>query len=173
MSVLIDTVRVAGFRGLCNTEITLNRVSILIGANNSGKTSLLKAIALALGDHSGRIVEEDFHIGPDDRKAEQILVDLRIVPTKDCVREPKFSNEWTTEFGDSIKQEADGNQFVAVRVRCVDDPIRGGYTIERSYLDKWPKFKVWKTDKVKRTKATRFENISFLPIEAQLRVPIP
>ena len=109
MSVLIDTVRVAGFRGLCNTEITLNRVSILIGANNSGKTSLLKAIALALGDHSGRIVEEDFHIGPDDRKAEQILVDLRIVPTKDCVREPKFSNEWTTEFGDSIKQEADGN----------------------------------------------------------------
>jgi putative ATP-dependent endonuclease of OLD family len=167
MSIQVDTVRVAGFRGLNNIEISLPRVAILIGANNSGKTSLLKAIALVLGDYSRFVSEEDFHIGSDEKKAEQILVDVRIIATKDELREKKFSEEWATEFGDSIKAEADGSQYIAVRVRCSENPVKGAYVIERAYMDKWPELKTWTTDKVKLTSASRFENISFLPIEAQ------
>lgn len=167
MNIQIDTARVFGFRGLHNIEIFLPRVAILIGANNSGKTSLLKAIALVLGDYSRFISEEDFYIGPDEKKVEYILVDIRIVPTKNGIREKKFSIEWTTEFGDSIKQDADGYQFIAVRVKCTENLVKGGFYVDRSYMDKWPDFKVWTTDKVKLVSASRFENISFLPIEAQ------
>lgn len=167
MNIQIDTARVFGFRGLHNVEISLPRVAVLIGANNSGKTSLLKAISLVLGDYFRFISDEDFHIAQDEKKVEHILVDIRIVPTKDGIRDKKFSTEWTTEFGDSIKQDANGNQFIAVRVKCTENLIKGGFNVDRSYMDKWPDFKVWTKDKVKLAPSTKFENISFLPIEAQ------
>ncbi|MCD5425139.1 MAG: ATP-binding protein [Methanosarcinaceae archaeon] len=50
MSILIKTVRIKGFRGLENIEVDLEQVTVLIGMNNSGKTSFLKAIQIALGN---------------------------------------------------------------------------------------------------------------------------
>ena len=47
MNILIDTIRVAGFRGIKNLEVSLPRITVLIGTNNSGKTSLIKALQLA------------------------------------------------------------------------------------------------------------------------------
>ena len=78
MNILIDTVRIAGFRGISDLEISLSRVTVLIGTNNSGKTSLLKALQLALGDYSRQLSEEDFHIGIDDKRVPEILIDVRI-----------------------------------------------------------------------------------------------
>ena len=46
MNILIDTIRVAGFRGIKNLEVSLPRITVLIGTNNSGKTSLIKAFRL-------------------------------------------------------------------------------------------------------------------------------
>ena len=47
MNILIDTIRVAGFRGIKNIEVSLPRITVLIGTNNSDKTSLIKALQLA------------------------------------------------------------------------------------------------------------------------------
>ena len=44
MSILIKTVRIAGFRGLENIEVELEQTTILTGMNNTGKTSFLKAL---------------------------------------------------------------------------------------------------------------------------------
>ena len=52
MSIQIDVVRICGFRGIANIEITLPRVAVLLGQNNAGKTSVIKALQLALGDYS-------------------------------------------------------------------------------------------------------------------------
>lgn len=59
MNILIDTIRVAGFRGIKNLEVSLPRITVLIGANNSGKTSLIKALQLAIGDYARFLSEED------------------------------------------------------------------------------------------------------------------
>ena len=169
MNILIDTIRIAGFRGIKNLVVSLPRVTILIGTNNSGKTSLLKAMQLALGDYSRYLSEEDFHIGANNNRVSEILVDVRIVPVDDDgVRTQIFNDEWVTEFGDKIKAEANGNQFVAIRTRATKNPIKGSFDSSRSTLERWPNLKTWQTENIKETKIrTRLESIPFISIEAQ------
>ena len=169
MNILIDTIRIAGFRGIKNLEMSLPRVTVLIGTNNSGKTSLLKALQLALGDYSRYLSEEDFHIGADDKRVLDILVDVRIVPVDDDgIRTQIFNNEWATEFGDKIQAEVNGNQFVAIRTRATLNTIKGGFDSKRSTLERWPDLKTWQTEKIKETNMLNyFESIPFISIEAQ------
>lgn len=169
MSILVDTIRVAGFRGIKSLEVTLPRVAVLIGTNNSGKTSLLKALHLALGDYSRYLSEEDFHIGADEKRVPEILVDIRIIATdKDRNRIDKFNEEWATEFGDKIKAEANGNQYVAIRARSKANLTKGGFDTVRVTLEKWPELTSWQTEKVKESKMnSRLLSIPFISIEAQ------
>ena len=62
MSIQIDVARICGFRGIANIEITLPKVTVLFGQNNAGKTSIIKALQLALGDYSRYLSDEDFYI---------------------------------------------------------------------------------------------------------------
>lgn len=56
MTIQIDLIRVTGFRGISNIEISFPRITVLIGANNAGKTSLIKALQLAMGDYSRHLL---------------------------------------------------------------------------------------------------------------------
>ncbi len=57
MPIRVDTVRIAGLRGLHNIEVELPPITVLIGTNNSGKTSVIKALHLALGDYARHLGE--------------------------------------------------------------------------------------------------------------------
>lgn len=167
--ILIESLRIAGFRGIQNLEITFAPMTVLIGVNNSGKTTILKALGLALGDYARYITDEDFFIGADEKKSSEILVDVRIVPAMpDGQRCNNFSIEWMEEFQDNIRSEANGNQYVAVRTRAYPNEIKGGFQIDRATMEKWPDTTVWLTEKIKLTKLTsKFEGIPFFSIEAQ------
>jgi len=167
--VLVDTVRVAGFRGIKNLEMAMPRVTVLIGANNSGKTSLLKALQMALGDYSRYITEEDFYIGPDEKRVTEIKVDVRFVPTDaNGNRIAVFDEAWQTEFGDKIKAEANGNQFFATRTSAKPNEIKGGFECVRFTLQTWPEFAAWQEEKVKeKDKINKVLSTPFVSIEAQ------
>jgi putative ATP-dependent endonuclease of OLD family len=170
MSILVDVVRISGFRGLSNLEVTLPRVTVLIGANNSGKTSVIKALQLALGDYSRYLSEEDFHIDGEDSSASQILIDVRVIPIDDNnLRKAVFDDDWAEEFGDRIQAEADGQQFLAIRTKGGRDTVKGGFTVERFALEKWPDFAVWKDVKTSSKKQIRkrFDSMPFISIDAQ------
>ena len=96
--------------------MSLPRVTLLIGMNNSGKTSVLKALQLALGDYSRYLSEEDFYIGSDDKRSAEIVVDVRIVPVDEQGdRIDTFDEAWQAEFGDRIRSDANTRQYVALR----------------------------------------------------------
>lgn len=170
MSIRIDKVRIANFRGISNIELTLPRVTLLIGQNNSGKTSVIKALQLALGDYSRFLSDEDFHIDNEEKRQSKILVDLRFISiVAQGIRGQEFSEEWQQEFGDKIQQQADGYQFVALRTIATPDKVKGGYLIERFSLDSWPEFINWqnKIPKKRNKLRGRIESVPFISIDAQ------
>ena len=81
MGIQVDVLRINGFRGIQNLEITLPKVMILFGQNNAGKTSIIKALQLVLGDYGRYLSSEDFFINSDnDQQIDKITVDIRIIP---------------------------------------------------------------------------------------------
>ncbi len=169
MSIQVDVVRISGFRGLADIEVVLSRVTLLLGQNNSGKTSVIKALQLALGDYSRYLSDEDFYIGGDEKRQDTITVDLRFIAAEKSVRVNEFSDVWQQEFKDSIQQEPDGKQYVAIRTIAKPDKIKGGYVIERYFLDEWPAQQNWQKFRIlsKNRLPKRFESIPFISIDAQ------
>ena len=81
MSILINSVRISGFRGIKEIEVELGRIAVLLGTNNAGKTSFLKSLQLALGDYQRYFSDEDLHIDSSGLKVNEVIVDLKIIPT--------------------------------------------------------------------------------------------
>lgn len=169
MNIQIDVVRICGFRGVSNVEVILPRVTVLFGQNNAGKTSIIKALQLSLGDYSRYLSDEDFHIGDDEKRQDNIIIDLRFIALDRGIRTSEFSESWQQEFGDSIQAEADGKQFVAIRTTAKPDRIKGGYNVERFYLDVWPNAENWQDSRInsKNKMGRRLESIPFISIDAQ------
>ncbi|MCI5222116.1 MAG: DUF2813 domain-containing protein [Candidatus Electrothrix sp. AR4] len=169
MSIQIDIVRICGFRGISNIEISLPRVAVLLGQNNAGKTSVIKALQLSLGDYSRYLTDEDFHIGEDEKRQETITVDLRFIAIEGDTRASEFSEKWQQELGDKIQAEADGKQFVAIRTTAKSDRVKGGYIVDRFHLNTWPERDEWQNAQVTTGNRLRkrLESIPFISIDAQ------
>ncbi len=167
MSIQIDIVRICGFRGISNIEIALPRVTVLLGQNNAGKTSVIKALQLAIGDYSRYLSDEDFHISEDGKRQEVITVDIRLIPVADKARASEFSEEWQQELGAKIQAEADGKQYVAIRTTAKPDRVKGGYIIERYEMESWPVYTGWEKVNFRKKLGKRLEAVPFIPIDAQ------
>lgn len=167
MSIQIDIVRICGFRGISNIEIALPRVTVLLGQNNAGKTSVIKALQLSIGDYSRYLSDEDFHIGEDGKRQEAITVDIRLIPVADKARASEFSEEWQQELGAKIQAEADGKQYVAIRTTAKPDRVKGGYIIERYEMESWPVYTGWEKVNFRKKLGKRLESVPFIPIDAQ------
>ncbi|GJA08248.1 hypothetical protein KAM333_36760 [Aeromonas caviae] len=167
MSIQIDIVRICGFRGIFNIEMTLPRVTVLLGQNNAGKTSVIKALQLAIGDYSRYLSDEDFHIGEDGKRQESITVDIRLIPVEGKARTSEFSEAWQQEFGAKIQAEADGKQYVAIRTIAKPDRVKGGYIIDRYEMESWPEYTGWERVNFRKKLGKRLESVPFIPIDAQ------
>ena len=171
MSILIKTVRIAGFRGLENIEVTLEQTTILTGMNNTGKTSFLKALQLALGNRQF-ISQDDFFI-KGSSVSEKIIIDLLIVPIngdgKPC---DDFSDDWEILFTtDRIRNDVAGKAFVPIRTIITFDAIKNSYKIQQFILQEWPEFKQraidwFGVDNSKKT-SFHFDEFPFFYMDAQ------
>ena len=150
MAILINVVRISGFRGISNLEITLPKVAVLIGQNNAGKTSIIKALQLALGDYGRHLTDEDFYINSNDSVCSEIIVDISIVPVdENSQRTNMFSDEWIEVFGDWVQADIEENDFVAIRTICEKDSVKGGFKVSRYPLSRWPIFENWTDESAK------------------------
>lgn len=167
MSIQIDCIRIANFRGLDNIEIHLPRVAVLVGINNSGKTSIIKAIQLAIGDSYRFLTDEDFYIDDKNERRKEIIVDYRIISINDNgIREKEFSEEWQQEFGDKIQPEEEN--YVGIRTVASVDIVKGGFKIDRYFLKEWADFSNWQKPEIKKSEFKDwFKTLSFIPIDSQ------
>jgi len=141
MSILIKTVRIAGFRGLENIEVTLEQTTILTGMNNTGKTSFLKALQLSLGNRQF-ISQDDFFI-QGSTVSKRIIIDLLIVPIDDDgKRDEDFAEDWEILFTtDRIRSDGTSNAFVPLRTIIIFDAIKSSYKTQQFILQNWSEFK--------------------------------
>ena len=171
MSILIKTVRISGFRGLENIEVSLEHTTVLTGMNNTGKTSFLKAMQLALG--SRQFVSQDDFFIHGSSISEKIIIDLLIVPIDDDGRQKaNFSEDWEILFTtDRIRNDAEGSAFVPLRTVITFDLIKNNYNAQQAILQDWPEFehegaKWFESEDGKRTNF-RFDEIPFYYMDAQ------
>lgn len=136
-SILVDKIRIDGFRGLRNFGMNLNSTTVLTGMNNVGKTSVLKAMQLALGSRY-TVTMEDFNIH-DGIRADKIIVDIRIVPVNDEMnREINFNDDWEIYFGsDNLQLDQDGKAMLCLRTTVTINPIDSSFVYEQKALTTW------------------------------------
>lgn len=170
MSTLINCVRISGFRGIKEIEVDLGRIVILLGTNNSGKTSFLKSLHLALGDYQRYFSEEDLHIDSAGNKVREVIIDFRLVPVNDDYQKvDEFDDKWIDVFGDNIALDSDGHEFVAIRTKVNPDDVKGGFNIQRYFLTEWSGYDEWKevVPQERKKFRSRIDAIPYICIEAQ------
>lgn len=126
MGILVKTVRISGFRGIKNIEVELERTTILTGMNNTGKTSFLKAVQLALG--SRQFLSGDDFFNQNNNAAEKIVIDLLIIPLEADERADAFPEDWEILFTtDRVRYDTNGDAFIPLRTIITFDEIKNGF----------------------------------------------
>lgn len=168
--IRIDMVRISHFRSLRNIEVELSDTCLLVGMNNSGKTTFLRALHLALGSDRRLISLEDFFIDGAGLQATQILIDVRIIPVAtNGSRAPQFPSPWIeSDFGGGnlISTESNDNEFIAVRTAITYDAVKSDFILDRSRLQEWSAFETWMETKPSG-KVPRFSQLVSYFIDAQ------
>lgn len=149
--VRVVDVRVSNFRSLENIEVDLGDLTVLIGANNSGKTSFLDAFYAAIGAGRKPIGLDDMRLAPSEAlppKTREITIDVRIRPV-DASGAPIDSfpsgSFWTSLWGLGIIQDPadDFKEFVAFRTTLAWSAGKGDYALRREFLKEWRPFADW------------------------------
>ena len=169
MSILIKTVRIAGFRGLENIEVALEQTTILTGMNNSGKTSFLKALQLALG--SRQFVSSDDFFIQENLASDKIIIDLLIVPiNSDGKQRDIFSEGWEILFT-TDRIHGEDNAYVPLRTIIIFDPMKNTYKTQQFILQMWPEFEQegvnWFDSDDGKEISFHFDEIPFFYMDAQ------
>ncbi len=160
----LTDVRVRNYRCLKQVDVSLDALTLLIGENNAGKTSLLEALNAAVGAGQREFTPEDIFLGPDERKAPKdraARIDILIRPvdgTGQVVDAFPVGSPWLELWGTNVSQDAEDNDFLAFRTQLAWAASRAEYVAERFFLKDWPA-----TDEIET--ATKGANVSFRHIE--------
>lgn len=148
--VAVTHVRISNFRSLTNIEVALSALTVLLGANNAGKTSFLDALYAAIGSGRKALNHEDVYVAPGEAvvpKEREIVIDLRIKPVgKDGNLLVTFpvGSFWVELWGSNIILDSDDfSESVGVRTRLAWSIAKGDYVVSRHYLKEWTAFDVW------------------------------
>jgi putative ATP-dependent endonuclease of OLD family len=131
-------VTVENFRGIEKVTVDLDETTVLIGENNSGKTSFIDALRLALDkalarrgnpfeDYDHRLVSKDSQPG-DAGKLSVTLVFSEAKPDD-------WDDEVVQSLGDVAVLADDDRRVVTLRVTCHFDPTANDFVADWEFLD--------------------------------------
>lgn len=151
----------------------LHRASILIGENNSGKSSFIDALNAAIGQGTRKFSTEDIFLAhgevapPKDR---HIIVDICLRPydPEGRIIISKFSQDWVFHWGKDIQLDKNDDEFVGIRVDYHWDAPESEYQYERSSLKEWRDYTDFREiDTLNSLSSSQIEPISLYLLDAK------
>ena len=136
--MFIDQVEIKNFRGVRNLALELDETTVLIGENNTGKSTILAALETCLSRNltrrGGAFSEYDYHLPARDSQpteSDAIEVTLRFVERQ--------MNEWpdgvVQTLAAAVQAADDGRQSVIFRVRSSYDDFLEDFVTSWAFLD--------------------------------------
>lgn len=147
--VTVVAIRVADFRSLTNIEVLLHDLTVLVGANNAGKTSLLDAFQFAIGANRRFLGKEDIRLGQDEAdvpKDRRAVVDILLRPVDPdglVIESFPSGSYWTNLWGTGIAQDDNQDDMVGMRSVLEWSDVHGNYRTTRKFLKEWRAFADW------------------------------
>lgn len=169
MGILLKQVRIHGFRGLENIEVDFEPMTVLVGSNNSGKTTLLRGIQFALGS-AFNVSIDDFYYS-ETLICDKIVIDTLFIPVDDENNQiDAFTDDWAAVFtADRISIDENGKQSLSFRTIVEEEPTRKMLRKKQFLIDQWPKFQdgnYWYEVSFDKEFNFIFEEIPFYYIDA-------
>ncbi len=151
--VRLTEVRVSNFRSLKNAVVELDDLTVIVGANNTGKTSFLDAMHAAIGANRRILGKEDIHLAAGEAAAPQdrvATIDVMIRAVNNEGQQINFppGSYWTSLWGTGIHQDMDFMDFMAFRTTLFWSDVRGDYVVERKFLKGWNLANDWLSSSV-------------------------
>lgn len=135
-SMLLKKVHIKNFRCFNDVQVELDETTVLIGENNSGKTSFLDAIRLCLSlratRRGGGLEDYDYHLGFDKAQPEQ-TAQLSVV--LDFLLEKEEPEELVQDLGDVVVLDDADAQHVVFRLSSAFDPALRDFNSDWDFLD--------------------------------------
>ena len=148
--IAVTTVRVLNFRSLANVEVELGDLTVVIGANNAGKTSFLDALFAAIGAGRKLLSVDDVRLEPAEAtapKTREIMIDVKLQPVGDdgkVLDAYPAGSFWTGLWGTlGIAVDAEFKEFTPIRTTLKWSAVKGEYMMERKFLKEWRDFGDW------------------------------
>ncbi|MBE8714359.1 AAA family ATPase [Sphingobacterium hungaricum] len=168
MGIRLQSVRVKGFRGFRNIEVDFENTTVLVGTNNAGKTTLLKALQLAL-TNSHFISNDDFFYC-EEHIDDTIIIDVLFVPVDDDGNvTDQFNDDWNDVFkAERIGISVEGNQIMSFRTIIKEN--NKAFRKQQFYIDQWEEFlngeTNWYDNEYDNDLSFYFDQIPFFYLEA-------
>lgn len=157
--IRITDVRVSNFRALKNAEVPLGDLTVLIGANNAGKTSFLDALHAAIGSGRKTLGQDDVRLENGEAlppKERVVTVDVDSPGDTRTALADAFpaGSFWTNLWGGG-GHARHGERLQRLRRpahgACVESLAKGDYVVERRFPNEWRPFVDWLATPVSRT----------------------
>lgn len=134
----ITKLRIENFRSIKKLELPLSTTTILVGANNAGKTAILEALRIALGRRWGTrgtgFTEYDIHLPEDDSDPKQCGPAVIEIEFRE-----RQQGEWPAAVQDDlisvIQPDADNRSVITLRVSCGWDEVKQAYEPTWAFLN--------------------------------------
>jgi putative ATP-dependent endonuclease of the OLD family len=137
-SMVLKRVQIKNFRGLRTLDVELDETTVLIGENNSGKTSFLEAVRLALSrSHArrgGTFETYDYHLAGADADP-QTANPIEIQLTIEQVAGGEIAEDITQALGDVIIEDREGTKQIRLKVSSAFDPALADFATVVDFLN--------------------------------------
>lgn len=135
----LSNVHIKNFRGITDLSLDLASTTVLIGENNTGKSTILDALNIclnkALSRRSSPFTEYDFHLADKDAEVAD-APSIEITLTFEEAKEDEWPEEASQAFDKAMQVLADARQRLIFRVLARFDKDTGDFAVEWSFLDK-------------------------------------